>query len=476
MEALSGHQGMPKADILTSVKETAIMNLINTQTDDMLFVVSVSGLAIFGFFLFKKVFLGNSLKLTRLTLPSFFIIAYIILMSLPSIIWFYSLPHPIRHTYFLAVQSVLISFPLGVLLANVLFLYPSIPSRIVSVFLCSSLLKTRHDSYIFPSWILMVFSSILIVTIYILTSDYVPLIGALTAYGEMPGEIVRSSIYWEGDFMHYAHALMARFFLPFCLLYSYFMAYIYKGGWKYLFWITLLLAMFTFSLTFDRVYPFEVFILLALAIYFKNKNNQLISRIRFPSTSIVHVVPTSKMRLAIFILAILALGMAVGGIVSRTQYNLPLNLTVIWNTSINFFIDRVLLDPSYMACIYFEEFNNPSTFLYGKSIHILVSSLFGVEFHPTISPSFVAELWLNFGWFGVVMGTTIIGFILQFIQLRLFREKSIATLSIYILLLLNGAWIIYGHVLATMVVSVYLAGILFLIFLKRRRLILPFVF
>lgn len=447
------------------------INLNNIQTDDVLFVVSVLGLATFGFFLFKKIFLGNSLKLTRLTLPSFFIIAYIILMSLPSMNWFFSFTHPIRYTYFLAVQSVLISFPLGVLLANVLFLDPSVPSKIVKDFLYSSLLKTRHDSYIFPFWILMLFSSILIETIYILTSNYVPLIGALTAYGEMPGKIVRSSIALEGDPIHYAHALTARFFLPFCLLYSYFMAYIYKGGWKYLFWITLLLTMVISLLTFDRGYPLGVFILLALAIYFKN--NQLISTIRFPSTSKIHLVSRSKIRLAIFILVIIALAMVVGAIISRTQYNLPLNLSIIWNTSKSFFIDRVLLDPSYMACFYFEVFNDPRTFLYGKSIHILVSSLFGVEFHPTISPGFLAELWINFGWFGVFMGTSIIGFILQFIQLRLFRKKSVPTLSIYILLLLNGAWIIYGHILATMVISVYLPGVLFLIYLKRRRVNLP---
>jgi oligosaccharide repeat unit polymerase len=462
----------PVIPSFVTVKEAAIINLVNTQSEDVLFVVSILGLAIFSFFIFKRIFLGNSLKLSRLTLPSFFICAYIILMSLPSVIWFYGTNQPIRYTYFLAVQSVLISFPLGVLLANVLFIDLSKPSRIVKGFLYSSLSKTRHDLYIFPFWILMFCLSILIAAFYILTSNYVPLIGALTAYGKMPGELVRPSIYWAGDFIHYAHALAARFFLPFCLLYSYFMAYIYKGVWKYLFWITLLLVMFIFLLTFDRSYPLSVFLFLAFAVYFKIKNIQLISMNSFPSTPKIHTASTAKARLAISIFVIFVLAMVAGGIISITQYNRPLNLIAIWKTSINF-IDRVLLDASFMAFVYFEQFNNPSTFLYGKSIHVILSSLFGVEFHPTVSPSFVAELWLNFGWFGVLLGTTIIGFILQFIQLRLFRKKSIPTLSFYIILLLNGAWIIYGHVLATMVVSVYLLGILFLIFLKRTRLYCP---
>ncbi|MBU2563321.1 MAG: hypothetical protein KJ568_02605 [Actinobacteria bacterium] len=465
------------ADMLLSVKEAAIMNLINAQTGDMLFVVTVLGSAIMGFFLFKKIFLGNSLKLTRLTLPSFFIIVYIILMSFPSIIWFYSLTGPIRYTYFLAVQSALISFPLGVFLANVLLLGSSSrPSGIVKNFLYSRLLKTRHDSYIFPFWILMILLSIVFAIFYILTSSYVPLIGAFTVYGKVPGNIVRHSIFHEGVFIHYTHALVARFLLPFCLLHSYFMAYIYKGRWKYLFWITLLLTMFFFLLTFDRSYPFSIFLFFILAIYFKNKNNQLISTTRFSSTSKIHGLSIIKMRRAISILVIFALAMVFGGIISRAQFNLSfLNLTPILGDSIGFFINRVLLDASFMARVYFNVFDNPSTFLYGKSFHVLISSLFGLEFHPTISPSFVAELWLNFGWAGVLVGTTIIGFILQFIQLSLFRKKSIPILSLYIILLLNGAWIIYGHLLATMVVSVYLLGILFLVFLKKRRVIRPIV-
>jgi hypothetical protein len=464
----------PVLPSFVSVKEIAIKNLINTPIVDLLFVVSVLGLAMLSLFLFKKFFLGSSLKLFRLTLPSFFLNVYIVLMSLPAVIWFYGTTDAIRYTYFLAMQSVLISFPLGVLLANMLFVNSAIPSRIIKDFLYSNLSKTRQDSYILPFWILMIFFTILMATFYISTSHYVPLIGALTAYGQMPGELVRPSIYLAGGVIHYAHALAARFFLPFCLLYSYFMAYIYKGRWKYIFWVVLLLTVVIFLLTFDRSYPFSVFLFLALATYFKIKNSQLISTTRFPPVSKIHLRSTPTIRIAVSIFALLALAMVVGGIITVTQWNRPLNLMMVWKASIGF-IDRVLLDASFMAFVYFEQFNNPTTFLYGKSFHVLLSSLFGVEFYPTVSPSFVAELWLNFGWSGVLIGSAIIGFILQFIQLSLFRRKSIPTLSFYIILLLNGAWIIYGHLLATMVVSVYLLSILFLIFLNKRWVIRPFI-
>jgi len=236
------------------------------------------------------------------------------------------------------------------------------------------------------------------------------------------------------------------------------MAYFYKGIWRYLFWITLALAIFASVLTFERVYSFSFFILLVLAVYFKNY--QFVSKIKFLSKS--------KFRLVMLILLIMVLAILVGGIVSRTQYNLPLDFESVWSTAKRFLVSRVLFDPSYMANIYFDEFSHTSTFLYGKSIRLL--SLFGVEFHHTVSPSFVAELWLNFGWYGVILGSMMIGFILQLIQLGAFRKKSIPSLSLFIILLLNGPWIIYGHLLATMVVSVYLLSLLFLYFLSANSL------
>ena len=124
-------------------------------------------------------------------------------------------------------------------------------------------------------------------------------------------------------------------------------------------------------------------------------------------------------------------------------------------------VSRIWLDPSYMTFIAFNEYNDATTFLYGKSIRVL--SLFGVEHVHFSSVGFVGDLWANFGPFGVIIGSIIIGFILQFIQLRLFREKGVLVLMVYILLLLNAAWLMYGSVLSTMVVSVYLLSILLLL-------------
>jgi hypothetical protein len=452
------------ADVLHLVKAQALDNMRHTTADDALFVVSVLIVALSGLFVINTVLLRNALQLRRLTIPSFFVAVYIALMSLPATVWFYASPQdPIRYTYFVAMQSILVTLPLGMVCANVLCGDLSLPRRVVKRFFLP-LQKSSEDHDALPFWVGMILASLAVATVYVTTSSYVPLIGAITSYGEAAAATVRRAIVAEGPVIHYGHALTARLFLPFCLLYAYFMTYLYGGRWRLLFWATLGVAAFISALTFDRMFPFSVVLFLVLAVYFKF--DDLAAR-KAAGGGTHRRMPT--LRVAGYVAALLSISMLVGGVVSLTQFNKPMSLEIIKVESIAFLINRVGLDPSYMSYIYFMEFNEPSKFVYGKSFHVLVSKALGVEFYPTISPSFVAELWVNFGWFGVLFGSVLVGLVLQLVQVLVFDRKTVPALSLYILMLLNGAWIIYGHLLATMVISVYLPSILILLYLKRRR-------
>lgn len=454
-----------KADILHLVKANALDNLRHTSIDDVIFIISVLAIALIALLLINKMLLGNTLQVKRITIPSFFIAIYLALMSLPCVVWFYAEPeNPIRYTYFIAMQSVLVTFPMGMFFANVLFRDSRSPARIARRFFSVPLQKSDDDRYAVRYWLVMLIASIGIATWYLLTSSYVPLIGALTSYGEVDASIVRRAIVGEGVAIHYGHALTARFLLPFCLVYSYFMAYLYGGRWRLLFWPTLAVVAFVSALTFDRMFPFSVMLYLVLAVYFKH--DDLAVKAAGPGQARRGM---SNLRLIAYVVGLLFLGMLVGGLVTLTQFNNPIDAEILKVTSSHFFFNRVLLDPSFMAYIYFEEFANPNLFQYGNSLHILISKAIGKEFYGTISPSFVAELWFNFGWSGVLLGSALVGFVLQLIQVKTFNRKTAPALSLYIVMLLNGAWIVYGHLLATMVISVYLPSMLILLHLKRRR-------
>lgn len=462
-------QRIATADILALVKEVALVNLWNSRADEALFVIVVLFGAIVSLAVINHVLLGHALRLFRPTLPTFFVSVYIVLMSVPAVLWFYASPaDPIRYTYFLAIQSVLITIPLGMFLANAMFHDASLPERTVNRFFSAPLVPNYEDRLALRIYLFMFGLAALTVTVYMATSAYVPLIGALTSYGDVEGSVVRRSVVAEGDLIHYGHALTARLFMPFCLVYAYFMAEVYGGRWRYLFWGTLAAAAFVSALTFDRMFPLSVVLYLALAVYFKYQDR----RVEAASDTGGRRARRRKMstlRLAGYVAALLLIASLVGGIVSLAQYNSPISVELVQTTAVDFFIDRVLLDASYMAYIYFEEFNTSEKFLYGQSLHALVSLLFGIDFYATISPSFVAELWVNFGWFGVVIGSGLVGFILQLIQVKVFDRKTIPSVSFFLVMLLNGGWIIYGHLIATMVISVYLPSILMLSHLKRRR-------
>lgn len=451
------------ADVSNLIKELALHNLRHTTSDDLLFVVAVLSSALIALLVISKALLGNAMQLKHLTIPSFFVAIYIVLMSLPAILWFYAdIQKPARYTYFIAIQSVLVTFPIGVFFAKALIPYAW---RVTGGSFSLPMQQSEEDRYAVRYWILMLGASLLVATIYLVTSPYVPLIGALTSYGDVAATDVRRAIVAEGSLIHYGHALTARLLLPFCLLYSYFMAYLYGGRWRWLFWPTLAVAGFVSALTFDRMFPFSVVLYLVLAVYFKHGDQAARATTELDGGS----RGMARLRLTGYVAALLLVAMLVGGVVSLTQFNQPLGREIITETSSSFFVNRVLLDPSFMAYIYFDEFNSPDIFLYGTGFHVLISHLFGIEFRPTISPSFVAELWMNFGWYGVLLGSVLVGFGLQTIQAKVFDRKSVTSLALFIILALNGAWIIYGHLLATMVISVYLPGILILIHLKRRR-------
>ena len=91
----------------------------------------------------------------------------------------------------------------------------------------------------------------------------------------------------------------------------------------------------------------------------------------------------------------------------------------------------------------------------------------GIPYESFSSVGFAGDLWANFGWPGIIVGSVLMGLVLQSIQLRAFREKTAPTLAIYVLFLVNELWLLYGSVLSTMVVTVFAAGLLLLRLLPR---------
>ena len=153
-------------------------------------------------------------------------------------------------------------------------------------------------------------------------------------------------------------------------------------------------------------------------------------------------------------------GITAGGIVSLLQYNRAVvDVTEAVRT---FLVMRVWINPAWYASVMFERFGEGS-FLLGKSIRLV--GLFSDSYRDDIkSFSFVADMWVNFGWIGVLCGPILYGFMLQYMQLRYFRTRTVSTLIVYMIFTINSMWLVYTNMLPTMAVSVFGIGIVYLAF------------
>ena len=386
-----------------------------------------------------KVIPGFSMHPRRLTLPSLLTLAYLTIMPLPSILWFCSWSDPIRYTYLLAVDGTPVLVLAGVFLAS---FSCRRPSATIADFLRVPLSKSGQDTFFKPIYNLMLAAAGLVAALYVAGAEIVPLLASVRQYGVEPGPEVRMAIYRSSPVMVYAYALTVRLFLPFCVVYSYFMWQVYGRRWKLKFWLILGAALVLGVLSLERSPTLGMFGALMVAYWLS----------RGMSVSVRHA-------------AVFAAALVAGGAIHLAQYQLPIGWREIWRSTIGFVVQRIWLDPSYMTAVGFQTYNDTTTFLHGGSVRLL--SLFGVPFQSFSSLGFVGDLWVNFGWYGVVLGALLLGFVLEFIQLKLFRQKSIPFMVVYTLLLANELWLLYGSILSTMVVSVYAAGVVLLVLLPR---------
>ncbi len=427
------------------------------QAADEPFVPLVFGSSLF-LFLYLKKRLGDSLCFNHLTLPAFFMLMYLIMVPFGAIATFEEMDHPIRHTYLLAMHSVFVTFPIGIVLADAAV---KNPSRILQGYITSRMEVTQNDVRFMPVFKILLLSAVPILLAYFLYSEYIQLIEVIRNY---PTNIDAVTLRFAGDddlprVVQFAFELLRRFMLPLCALYAYLMsAATQKSGWKYAFRVLFVCTLIVTSLTLDRAPPLAFIVMFILAFVLRQKKAQL--------TNIV------KTRLIIIFVA----AMTVGGIISVLQYQSDFNLQKVVADSWYVFSFRILQDAPYMASLAFGAFNDSSTFLYGSSMRILsvlpgfhyVES--GTSINYAAAPvGFVADLWRNFGWLGVIAGSILIGFAYQMIQLKLFIRKTILTVSLNVILLVGCIWIIHGNVLGVMSTGVLLFGVLFSVLYSASR-------
>jgi hypothetical protein len=397
-----------------------------------------------------------TLSLNSLTLPALFIYLYLVTTAISSVPVFAVLQHPMRGTYFLAVQSVLVTFPLGVGIANHFY---KDPSRIVQGYVRSNLQRATVDFKFVPVFVVMILALGPLLVPYFVYAEHIQLIEVLKAY---PTTVNRLSLrFAESDVpkvAQYGLEIARRFVLPLCALYAYFMSHLYRGKWTFLFWITFCAALFVSLLTLDRAEPVG-FLMMMIFAHLLARKQTVSQAFRSPK-----------------ILLLFGFTLALAGLISVAQYQSTFSeegvLAAVWRV----FSVRIGSDPATMTWWAFRIFHSPSLFLHFRYERIF-SFLPGfqyVEWNDTryfVTPPLacVGNLWENWGWPAVLIGPIALGFIYQVIQLSVFVRKSVPILALQVIMLADVAWAVYGRLLSIMSVSVLVSCLVVAFAFRPRR-------
>src|ERR1022692_3600725 len=368
------------------------------------------------------------------TLVSMLLGIYGVVMVVPSPIFFADSQSSNRYAYLISVQACPVLMIVGASAASAL-MGQRARARLDHFFRGPILGITTENSTVMR----IMYGSFLAVSIVtfiamVLTMPYVPLIGAMTHYGAADRLEVRLSVYTMSEGLQWLYALNLRLLLPFCVLYTYIMKRA-EHSTRLAFYLTHTWTIVYSLLTFERQMPLAIFGLLFVA-------------------SAVIRGRAKMLQKGLLVVG----GMIAGGFVSLLQYNKA--LVDVTEAVRVFLIGRVWINPAWYASVMFARFGEGS-FLFGKTIRLV--SLFSESYRGDVkSFSFVADMWVNFGWIGVICGPIIYGFTLQWIQLRYFRTRTASNLIIYMIFALNSMWLVYTSMLPTMAISVFSLGIAYM--------------
>jgi oligosaccharide repeat unit polymerase len=363
--------------------------------------------------------ISDPLDPRRLTLLSFWYLSYLAVDVFPSFFIFADNEGPYRWRYLISVFSVLITVPLGAVLAGAL-----------------RLSKRRRSEDYFSANLDALQQSSALMNVYVATLA-VALVGALLYLRETPvvplvewlrnsSPVEQLSLLREESFK----LLNSRLFLFYYLLRSVVYPFLVLVGlgcylvtkrktWLFL-WLTALLAALIFgSMSLAKGPAANLFLVMAIFLYYYF-GRRITLRLMLGSVALFFAFPLA-----------VVLSLVGGG----------------FFTSFQFLLERLLYLPSELLYYYFELFPSHVGYLYGgSSLHF--SWLLGTKFFDTTNyvglyydstmesvsapAAFIGDLNADFGLWGVILGGIVAGWLLQKFHFHVTSGgKSVVTLACY---------------------------------------------
>lgn len=387
----------------------------------------------------------------RGTITAFWYLTFLAMIFLPAFVVYFNQEGASRAQYLFAVESVLITVPLGWWIASLASGFHR--SEIDHYFTAQIMEAVPERVLLYRSWVLLSLCFALTVA-YLLEVRTVPIFYLI----RNPGEFLEAALLREDSFkllnspLSYFYYVARGFFYPVVILLS-FGAYLKlrTRQWLVTLWISGVSGLFFASLSLAKS-PVAVIALLMGVFYYLYRNGNI-----------------SRKALALVLVLILLFPV----VVLTYAYADESVDTWIALTAIGY---RLFYLPAEVVYYYFEVFPGQTPYLHGKSVDKFArlmgvkpfdtANAVGVYAYPqglesvSANGAFIADLYADFGIWGVVLGGVVTGIIMQSVQIFLLRRgKTIVTLTAFSYLLI-AFWLLNSTSLPIVLAS---DGVLFML-------------
>lgn len=428
--------------LLVLLLGTTIGFLVNQEYSEFIFILAISfAILIVSVYLMQKTI--NVFNISRLTIPAFWYLTYLFMIYFASFIVFYETDIPGRYAYLFAVQSTMLTVPLGIITVNI---FCRFDKDEINEFFTLPVVETKPGIHREIVYALFMGFVVLLALQYLLSLSKIPLFYMLIH----PGEYQELAVLREESFklldprwsstsstsLFYIYLFTRTLLFPFLIMVSLGYYLVSRNNrWLMFFLITLSTGIIYAASSIARAPVAAIILRVSFFIYVFNRGKL-----------------SKKMAVAILILIlifpIIITKMAYG---SEVEFIEALKRVVI----------RLCYTPAADLFDYFEIFPYHHDYVYGQALlkPILVAlglSNFYIENYvykfkyPTglvsghSNAAFQSNLHADFGVIGVLLGGFLSGMLMQGIQISILRNKktvmNIATYSfmVYAFWVLNS--------------------------------------
>jgi hypothetical protein len=365
---------------------------------------------------------GSPFQVRRVTIRSFWFLSYLAMIFFPGFFTYSIELDPFRRSFLIAIVSVVITVPLGFVLAS---WFCKFHESETDAFFLKPLEANADPAGVLPLVSALLGVGFVLLVLYLRQVGTVPLFYLL----KHPGDYYKLMFLREDSFKLLNSPLMYAFYLargllfPFLITVSFgYFLWTRHKQWLNAFLIAGASGIFFASLSLAKTPVAVIFLVLALFAYYYRHGSFSYKFVLF-SSAIIFAFPLLVMY-----------GVA------QDKVGLGTLLQALF--------DRLILGPSWDVYSYFEFFPAHRAYLHGASTHALASlfgmpvvnsaNLVGLYQEPyglgsiNANGAFISDLHADFGLAGVLIGGVLTGVTMQLFHIYLVRRrKTVVTIATY---------------------------------------------